>query len=827
LPIDFNFSMRRRSFNLAELKPNGMKINRLFFILGISLLGFVAQAQLPSDLSKIRSSQITDDQLFQFVQKAQSSGQSQEDILSELKQRGLPDAELLSLSDRVAGLMGLDNTSSSTDAPSPVKIKRSSGNNMKLTAEPTVISKVFGAELFSGASPMFVPNLNIATPANYKVGPGDELLLEVYGNNVFVQKLLVSKEGFVNVKYAGLINVNGSTIQDLTPIIKNRLSRFIPSLAGGSSKLNLSLATIRSISVNVVGAVKKPGTITVPSLATLFNALYATGGPLENGSLRTVELIRGNKKFIEADLYDFLLKGDQSANIFLQDNDLIRVPFAKQQVQLTGLLNRTGIFEVKPSEKLSDLFEFAGGFSALAYQGRVTGTRNGYLTKEIIDIPSNSFSDFSLRHGDSLHVDSLIDKYVNRVTINGAVYKPGYYAWERGQQLTDLIQKAEGLKEEAFLGSVNVLRTFENLEKQNISVDLRAVLKGQQTFELLNEDVVTIFSTYELKDKYNVSISGPVRNPGIFPYADSITLQQLILLAGGFTDKAIPTSIEIGRNKKEAASDKNADAKVEIIKVSVNADLNKTGADFKLYPGDIVSVKSDPLKIPQSKVLLSGKVLYPGTYVLESREDRLSSILTRAGGLLSIADEYGVKVIRRNLILDANELSKATEKQTKNRKDSIGNSKPQEADYEVTEIAVNLKTLLKAPGTADDIILEDGDEIVVPQIKNVVTVTGEVLKPVAVQFTPGKGFNYYVSSAGGYANKARKSKSFVIYSNGRSKRTTTFLGLFKNHPKVSPGATVVVPAKPEKDGKFDPAKAGILISALSALVSTIAILKGL
>ena len=804
-----------------------MKINRLVLTVVLALIGLVVQAQLPADLSKIRSAQITDDQLFQFVQKAQSSGQSQDDILAELKQRGLPDAELSTLSDRLANLLGADNTQTNTGALTTGQPKRNLADATKQKPVTTAVtSKVFGAELFSGTSPMFVPNLNIATPANYKVGPGDELLLELYGNNVFTQKLLVSREGYVNVKYAGLVNVNGTTIQDLATIISNRLSRYIPSLTGGGSKLNISLASIRSITVNVVGAVKKPGTITIPSLATLFNALYATGGPLENGSLRTIELIRGNKKILEADLYDFLLKGDQSANIFLQDNDLIRVPFAKLQVQVSGLLNRTGIFEVKSTEKLSDLFEFAGGFSARAFQGRVTGTRNGYLTKEVIDIPANKFSDFSLRHGDSLHVDSLIDKFVNRVTINGAVYKPGYYAWESGQQLTDLIQKAQGLKEEAFLGSVNILRTFENREKVNMAVDLRAILKGQQSFELLNEDVVTIFSSYELKDKYNVSINGPIRNPGTFPFADSITLQQLILLAGGFTDKAIPTSIEIGRNKKEAGPNKMAEAKVEIIKVSVAADLNKIGTDFKLAPGDIVSVKSDPLKVPQSKVLLSGKVLYPGTYVLESREDRLSSILNRAGGLLPIADENGVKIIRRNIVQDTGSIRKTTERQTKNRNDST-NKQNEELITDVTEIAVNLQALLKSPGTADDIILEDGDEVFIPQIKNVVTVTGEVLKPVAVQFTPGKGFNYYLNSAGGYANKARKGKSFVVYSNGRSKRTKNILGIFKNYPKVTPGATVVVPTKPGREGKFDPAKAGILISALSALVSTIAILKGL
>jgi protein involved in polysaccharide export with SLBB domain len=419
----------------------------------------------------------------------------------------------------------------------------------------------------------------------------------------------------------------------------------------------------------------------------------------------------------------------------------------------------------------------------------------------------------------------LVDKFVNRVTINGAVYRPGVYAWERGQKLIDLIQKAEGLKEEAFLGNVNIERTFENLEKTTISVDLRSVLKGQQSIELLNEDVVTIFSSYELKDKYNVSINGPVRNPGIFPYVDSLTLQQLILLAGGFTDRAIPTSIEVARNKKEI-SGKNNDAQVEIINISINADLNKTGADFQLQPGDIAIIKYDPYKFPKSKVLLSGKVLFPGAYVLESREDRLSNVLSRAGGLLSVADKNGVKVIRKNIIQDATSLKEAAERQTKSKNDSV-NDVINEVSYEVSEIAVNIEAVLESPGTIDDIILEDGDEVVIPQIKNVVTITGEVLKPVAVQFSPGKRFQYYISSAGGYANNAKKGKSFVVYSNGRSKRTTFLVGIFKKHPQLKPGATVVVPAKQEKQSKFDPAKAGILISALSALVSTIAILKGL
>lgn len=803
-----------------------MKIKLILFSLSIFCSVMTIQAQLPADLSKIKSTQITDDQLAQFIQQAKSSGQGEEDILSALKERGLPDAELQTLSSRVASIMGggskTDNASD-TEIPSASRKTPESKSPLKDKKETTV-SKVFGAELFSGASPLFVPNLNIATPLNYRVGPGDELLLEVYGNNVFTQKLMVSREGLINVRYAGLINANGTTIEALSNTVKTRLGKYIPSLNSGASKLQLTLGNIRSINVSVVGAVKKPGSLTLPSLATLFNALYATGGPLDNGSFRTIELIRGNKKIVEADLYDYLLKGDQSANIFLQDNDLIRVPFAQHQVQLSGLCNRPGTYEFKSSDKVSNLLDFAGGFTAKAYRGRLTGTRNGILVKEIIDISADQFGQFSLNHGDSLHVDSLVDKYLNRVIVKGAIYKPGTYAWTNGLQLIEVIKKAAGLKEDAFLGRVNILRTYENLEKENISVDLRPILKGTASFELKNDDQITVYSAYELKDQFTVAINGEVRNPGSFPYADSLTLQQLILLAGGFTDRSVPASIEVARQKKQVDITKADLPTSEIMAVALVTDLSKVGADFYLQPNDIITVKTDPSKKPQIKVLINGQVLYPGAYVLETRQDRLSKVLNRAGGLLPVADQQGVKILRNNLIQDTAQLNKLIKKQTKKDSTLADNTDLVTA---TTEIAVDVLGALAKPGSNYDIILEDGDEIIIPRLKNVVAVTGEVLKPVNVQFTPGKEFRYYISSAGGFSAKARKSKSFVVYSNGRSKKTGNFLGIFRNYPKVTPGSTVVVAAKPVRDGKFDAAKAGVLISALSALATTLVLLKGL
>lgn len=806
-----------------------MKINLLLLFGAIFILTANSMAQLPADLSKIKSSQISDQQLTQIAQQAKNSGQSEQAVLQDLKQRGLPDTEIQALGARISGLMQTKGAEGNTTFENPVSKDR------KLTTPSTATesrekkssSKVFGAELFQEASPIFAPNLSIATPLNYRVGPGDELLLEVFGTNVFSQKAQVSREGFVNVRYAGLVNVNGITIEEVATLLKSKLSKYLPSLTSGGSRLQVNLGNIRSINVSVVGAVKKPGTLTLPSLATLFNALYATGGPLENGSFRNIELIRGNKKIITADLYDYLMRGDQSSNIFLQDNDLIRVPFTEHQIQVAGLLNREGIYELKPTETFANALQYAGGFKAGAYQGRVTGTRLGKLAKEIIDIPATQFSAFALQNGDSLYVDSLVNKYLNRITIKGAVFKPGVYAWQKGQQLADVIEKAAGLKEEAFLGRATILRTYENQEKENISVDLKAVLKGALKFELLNEDQITIYSSYELKDRFTVSISGEIRNPGSYPFADSITLQQLILLAGGFTDRAIPTSIEVARQKKQVDITQLGASISELIQVSLSTNLTKVGADFYLQPNDIILVKADPAKKPQIIVRVSGQVLFPGTYALESQQDRLSALITRAGGLLPTADKVGIKLIRKTNLADTADLNKIIKKQSNSTQDSVF-AKQQELNNALSnEIAVEWNDNKSDYNPQRDVILEAGDEIVIPKLRNTITLTGEVLKPVSVQFLQNKSFEYYISSAGGFSANAKKGKSFVVYSNGRSKKAGSFLGLFRTYPKILPGSTVVVPAKPARDGKFDPSKAGILVSALTTLATTIAILKGL
>jgi protein involved in polysaccharide export with SLBB domain len=781
-------------------------------------------AQIPSDLSKIRSSQITDAQLMQFVQQAQSSGMSEADLLAEFQRRGLPDTEIQALAARVKGLTGnvTDKVTSAAD-PVPVTKRQFKGESTPVV-KANKPSKVFGSELFTSADPLFVPNLKIATPKNYVIGTDDELQLDIYGNNISSQKLTVSPEGIINVKYAGPVNVSGMTIEQATGVLKSRLTKFYPSISSGETRLQLALGSIRSIQVMVIGAVKNPGTITLPSIATLFNALYASGGPAENGSYRNIELVRGNKLVNTADLYDFMLRGDQSSNLPLRDNDVIRVPFAQVQVSLEGALNRTGIFEFKSNEFLEQALYFAGGFKSNAFKGRITGYRFTDVQRTVIDIPKEDFSRFILKNGDSLTINTVVDKFENRVTINGAVSKPGVYALEDGLDISKLVAKAEGLSEGAFAGRATLVRLNEDLSKEFVDIDLRKHLKGEEKLLLKKEDVLNIFLEKELKEIRTVAISGAVKNGGSFEYEDSLTLQGLILKAGGFLENALGSSIEIGRRKK-VVDPSSGDGKIaDILIVKIDKNLEKIGEDIYLQPYDIVSVRLDPGTIPQKKVSITGKVLLPGDYTMQTNADLLTDLVNRAGGLLPIADVEAVKLLRRNRSISAEEVKRVAEANVKSDSTAVDDEEIVKLSSTQTEVAINLKKALASPGSKDDISLEEGDQLVVPQVNYVVTISGEVQKPLSVQFESGLSLRQYINQTGGFSVSADRSKSFVVYPNGRSSVIRRPLGIFQITPQVTPGSTIFVPKKIKKDSQFDPAKAGILVSAFSAVMTGLVLL---
>jgi len=792
----------------------------VIFSLGNGLL----YAQIPSDLTRIRSSQITDAQLMQFIQQAQSSGMSEAEMMAEFQKKGLPEAEIQALVARVKGLSpGAVANKEPNTLETPATKRQYKGETNAASAK-SVPSKVFGSELFSSADPLFVPNLKIATPKTYVIGPDDELQLDIYGNNISSQKLVVSPEGMVSVKYAGQVNFSGLSIAQATGILKARLLKFYPSLGNGSTQLQLTLGSMRSIQVMVIGAVKKPGTITLPSIATLFNALYASGGPADNGSFRAIELVRDNKVLAIADLYDFILKGDQSSNLSLRDNDVIRVPFAKTQVNLEGALNRTGIFEIKSTESLQHVLDFAGGFLSNAFKGRITGSRFTDTERKVIDIAKEEYANYVLQNGDSLSVNTVVEKYENRVMIKGAVSKPGAYSLEKDLDIKALIAKAQGLAEGAFTGRASLVRLKSDQSKEFVDIDLRKHLTGEQSIQLQKEDSLQVYFVQELKDKPKVSINGAVRLAGEFFYEDSLTLQGLILKAGGLSENALVTNIEIGRRKKGVDQNALNATIAEIINVKLDKNLNKVIEDVLLAPYDEVSVRLDPEVVPQKKVSASGMVLLPGAYTMQSNADLLSSLINRCGGLLPNADASAAKLIRRNRGVQSQDVVRVAKANVEMDSIAVDEKEVQELAKTTIEIAINLKAALLSPGSQDDILLEEGDELVIPQLNYVVTVSGEVQKIVAVQYDRSFNINDYIDQAGGFSFNANRRRIFVIYPSGKSGRVKHPLGFFRLNPEITPGSTLFVPRKSEKRKVFDPAKAGILVSAFSAAMTGLVLL---
>ncbi|MBL7768571.1 MAG: SLBB domain-containing protein [Flavipsychrobacter sp.] len=811
---------------------------RLYFLGLLFILQFLATnsyaQQLPADLSSVRASQISDVQLQRLVDQANSSDVSLEEVESEMLRRGLPPSELEILKQRLE-LLGLraggstTSKSASTDSlgvnnsTKARKVNRPSKELQSLFLEDEKKLRLFGTELFENSNLTFEPDLRMATPAGYVIGPDDELLLNIYGLNVSQQTLKVSPEGTVNIKYAGVTSVTGLSIEAATSLIKSKLLKFYPSLSNGATKLQLSLGNIRSIRVILIGAIKRPGTYTLPSLATLFNALYVSGGPTENGSFRTIELIRNNKVIQVADLYDFLIKGDLGSNVRLQDNDVIRIPFAKNLVTLKGQLNRPGIFELLPKDRLSDAIDFAGGFRSKAFKGRITGTRILDFSRSIVDVAGDSISYFVPRNGDEFVIDSVINRFNNRVMITGAVFKPGAYALEQGMSLVALIQKAQGVKEDVFDGTAFLIRTRPNLTKEYINIGLKDVLTGRDPgITLVKDDSVHVASIFDLKDSITVTINGAVRKPGTFRFEDSLSLKALIMKAGGYADNATGLGIEISRRKRDVEVNQPKSKIVELITVNADRSLNDISSDLILMPFDIVTIKEDPFYKKQISIKITGEVLMPSIYTLENREERLSSIIKRSGGLLYTANIQGAKLIRKKKEqLDSVELKRLISSvqmdTTISTQDSLALLK------DTRDVAIDLDYILKHPGSADDITLEDGDELIIPRINNTVSINGEVFKPLDIMFEKGKSMRQYIDDAGGVTPQGSRRRAFMIYANGSAAKVKHPFGIFSRYPKVEPGATIFIPQRPKRDG-IDVGKAGIFISAITALITAAALL---
>ncbi|OAQ38807.1 capsule biosynthesis protein [Pedobacter psychrophilus] len=820
----------------------------LFFslIFCFALLSNNLQAQTinQQNFSNVRVDDLTDEQIRQIIKQIQSSGLPESQLEQIAASRGMQPSEIAKLRARVEAVNAKSSATGATDATVKGKdgsksrsfegeVENIASSDDKKTeyaadvALQSLKSKIFGKELFSNASTTFEPNLRLATPLNYIIGTSDQLLIDIYGYSEVSYNLTVSPEGTINVPYAGIVQVGGLTVEAATSRIKNKLSGIYSGLSSGNTKLSVTIGNIRSIKVILTGEVMKPGTYTLPSLATLFNALYSSGGPTDNGSFRNIEVIRNGRKVASLDVYDFLLRGDLKNNIRLQDQDIIRVPVYLKRVEIVGEIKRPAIFEMKENENFNDLLDFAGGFTERAYKARIKVLRNTDTEQKIADVVADDFSLYQLKSGDIYFVNEILDRFTNRVTIEGAVFRPGQYELDSTSTVKSLIQKAEGLKEDAFKYRAYITRLTDDLNTELISFNVAKLLSGEVAdIPLKREDVISISSIFDLREEYKVTINGEVRLPGEFPFSENMSLEELIIKSGGFKEAATPQRIEISRRVKNSDATSKSALSAEVFIMSIDKNLNIEAAKFVLQPFDIVTVRSAPGYQIQRNIRIDGEVLYPGTYTITKKDERISDIIKRAGGLTALAYTDGASLKRAGDISTEIDKEKETLKiqrfqQTqKIAKDSISQNGENLAARN-NFVGVNLTKILDKPGLKEDLFLQDGDIINVPIELQTVKVSGEILSPNTVIYNKNKTFKSYVDNAGGFSVNALKRRSYIIYANGSVRSTKKFF-LFNNYPIVKTGSEIFVPKNLDKRKLT----AGEIVGITSGIASFGAILLG-
>ena len=780
----------------------------LFFLLlsvGFSLPLFAQVQNLNLEqLAYINVDQLSDEQIQSFWEKAQAQGYSITDLETAARVKGVPVSQITKLRQRIMTLSTSVKKRTATSGNKPTSSEQEifgrTGRETRDSLQPIKKSRVFGYDFFQNPKISFAPTINVPTPESYIINTGDELLVEVWGaaESSTIQK--VDNQGNIILPMAGKVHVGGLNFVEAKARINTALRKIYAGISapeGSYAKVytGVSIANIRTVKVNIIGEVEAPGTYSLSALSTVINALYASGGPTENGSFRNIQVVRGGKTIAHLDIYNFLLKGSQEGNINLNDQDVIIVPPYKNQVEVIGFVKREGLYEVKEGEKLSSLVDYFGGFKSNAYKDIMVIERIVGAKREVKEVPFSDASKFAMQGGDKLLVHKLSDIYHNRISITGAVYQPGNYAFSEGMTVLDLIDKAAGVREEAYLNRAILFRSIDRVDKQSLNFSLKDLLEKKQTIALQPNDSLHIYGRDSLIAKPMVRIQGAVRKPQKFAYAKGLYPADLIIMAGGFIEGADQTQVQVARQLN--------DANFKTISKVYTVSLSKEGGDsIALEPNDIVTVRYEKGYVPQQVVKIEGEVSFPGFYAILSKEERISSLIERSGGLAPYAYVEGATLVRKK---DKNEKDdKAQEKQLKKLKKTdkdltLIETKEEEKTPEASEyrVGINLKKIMENKNSYQDLVLKDGDVLIIPSEKQTVEVKGLVLAPSLVRYEKGKSTRSYINSAGGFSDNAQKKSVYVVYANGDVKGTSRFL-FFRSYPKVSPGALVIVPEKPEK-----------------------------
>jgi len=691
---------------------------------------------------------------------------------------------------------------------------------------------VFGREIFSNKNLSFEPNLNVPTPKGYVLSAGDELLINVWGDSELNLKLKVSPEGTILIPNLGPVSVSGLTIETAENRIRQELGRIMSTLSGETDGANtfvsVSLSQIRSIKVNIVGEVVAPGTYTLPSFATLFNALYAAGGVNEIGSLRGIKVYRNSKEVAKLDVYDYLLNGKYNTNIRLEENDMVIVSPYDQLAVVQGKVKRNRIFELKKGETLSQLLNMAGGFTGDAYRKDVRIKRKAGSRYQIATVTEDKYPTFAMMDGDSLLVDSVIPFYENRLTVTGAVWRPGEYELNGTvHTVRQLVDQAAGLKGDEFAGRAQITRLNPDFTTTVIAVDIRGILNGTASdMELNPEDQLSIPSLFDLREPYTIKVSGAVNYiDTVLPYRNNLTVEDAIMMAGGLKESAATVNVEVARRIKDTKTYENTNRTAEVFNFELNDNLGLISTDgkksdtvFTLEPFDEVYVRFSPGYQEQQVVKVNGEITFAGDYVLAEKNSRLSDIITKAGGITPDAYVKGASLKRQLTEDEMRRLETLLQlSSNKQSRDSVALSLENIKDYSV---GIDLEKALTNPGSAHDVVLRDGDELYIPQFQSTVKISGAVTYPNSVTYTEGMSVKSCLSQAGGYNDIARKYP-IVIYMNGKVAMTRKRFIFFKHYPKVEPGSEIVVPAKTQQDRKTSLAEILSITSSTTSMAAMI------
>ena len=751
---------------------------------------------------------ISDQELVKYAVELKKSGTTDSDIAKQLMQRGATVEQIQRVRQQYSkqisqrGLDGSADNAISTvnrmrinnevkDGSAPSSMGVDSLAILPNIDDASKTKKVFGRDIFNQRMLTFEPQMNIATPQNYVIGPGDVVIVDVYGDTQKSMQLNVSPDGSVVVPDYGPINVSGLSVSSAQNRIRKSLGSYY-----SSSEIKVTLGQTRTITVNVMGEVKVPGTYTLSALATVFHALYMAGGISDLGTLRAIKVYRQGRLISTIDVYEFIFNGRLAGNVRLTDNDVIQVGTYESIVDISGRVKRPMAYELRKNESISTLLKYSGGFASDAYKQSLRVLRKNGRMKSVFNVEEFEMSSFKMTDGDSVIVDSIFNRFENMVEIQGAVFRPGMYnLGEKANSVRSLIENADGLREEAMISRAVLRRIKPNRTQEVISVDLKGILDGTSPdIPLKNEDVLFIPTLAEHQNLRTLTINGEVIFPGTYEYADNMTIEDLILQAGGLTDNASTVKVDVARRVVDPAATTSSNEIAKTFSLSIKPNFEFDGdKNFTLAPYDVVSVRRSPISYEPLSVLVEGEVAFQGSYSLEQKNQRLSDVIKAAGGVIPGAYIRGARLIR-NMNGDErarmNELIKmARQSAAADTKDSL--SLEQLAMETTYTVGIHLDEALNNPGCDEDIELRNGDRLVVPRYNRTVRISGDILKPNVVAFKDKKDYKYYIEQAGGYGRRARKSHTYILYQNGTIAKASK--------GTIEPGCEIIVPTKGPRD----------------------------